>query len=88
MHAKGEIDAVLRVAAVDMPPAFNDGLKQGLRSGRVDRQMLMAIHCQQAGVGKLIFNAGRGDIHAQCPGAVLGDLVAAAVHAPFAQVFR
>jgi hypothetical protein len=32
MHAKGEIDAVL-VAAVDMPPAFNDGLKQGLRSG-------------------------------------------------------
>ena len=54
MHAKGEIDAVLRVAAVDMPPAFNDGLKQGLRSGRVDRQMLMAIHCQQAGVGKLI----------------------------------
>ena len=56
MHAKGEIDAVLWVAAVDMPPAFNDGLKQGLRSGRVDRQMLMAIHCQQAGVGKLIFN--------------------------------
>ena len=29
MHAKGEIDAVLRVAAVDMPPAFNNGLKQG-----------------------------------------------------------
>ena len=35
MHAKGEIDAVLWVAAVDMPLAFNDGLKQGLRSGRV-----------------------------------------------------
>ncbi len=33
MHAKGEIDAVLRVAAVDMPPAFNNGLKQGLRVG-------------------------------------------------------
>ena len=63
---------MLRVAAVDMPPAFNDGLKQGLRSGRVDRQMLMTIHCQQAGVGKLIFNAGRvifmHSVRAPCSG--------------------
>ena len=71
MHAKGEIDAVLRVAAVDMPPAFNDGPSRP-EEGRVDRQMLMAIHCQQAGVGKLIFNAGRvifmHSVQAPCSG--------------------
>ena len=46
MDAKGEIDAVLRVAAVDTPPAFHDGLQQSLRRGRVDGQMLVAVNRQ------------------------------------------
>ena len=46
MDAKGEIDAVLRVEAVDTPPAFHDGLQKGLRRRGIDGQMLVAVNRQ------------------------------------------